>query len=125
MVLFLVQAPMGYIHHVNFVATGARGFWSYAHIWNGRIVMLLGIVNGGLGLDLAGIKHQTLGITVGKVDKKWVIAYAVVAGIVGLLYVGGLVGKALMGGNVKGEKGSKNGVAPHDYELASPRPQYA
>ncbi|KAF8427895.1 hypothetical protein EV426DRAFT_529278, partial [Tirmania nivea] len=94
MVLFFLQAPMGYIHHVNYVATGKRQLWSHAHIWNGRLVMLLGIVNGGLGLDLAGIKRKSFG---GKVDKKWVIAYSVVAGIVGSLYIGGLVGKALIG----------------------------
>lgn len=105
MALFFLQAPMGYIHHVNFVATGERGFWSHAHIWNGRLVMLLGIVNGGLGLDLAGIKHKAFGVMIGVVDKKWVIAYSVVAGIVGLLYIGGLVGKALMG-EAKGGKGS-------------------
>ncbi|KAF8443399.1 hypothetical protein BGX38DRAFT_1272040 [Terfezia claveryi] len=106
MVLFFLQAPMGYIHHVNYVATGERGFWSHAHIWNGRLVMLLGIVNGGLGLDLAGIKRKSFGVTIGVVDKKWVIAYSVVAGIVGSLYIGGLVGKALMG-EARRERGNK------------------
>lgn len=68
--------------------------------------MLLGIVNGGLGLELAGIKHKSFGVTIGIVDKKWVIAYSVVAGIVGSLYIGGLVGKALMG-EARGERGDK------------------
>jgi len=107
---------MGYIHHVNYVATGKRGLWSYAHIWNGRLVMLLGIVNGGLGLDFAVIKHKSFGVIIGKVDKKWAIAYSVVAGIVGLLYIGGLVGKALMD-EAKGSKreeshGSRDGGTP-------------
>ena len=127
MVLFFLQAPMGYIHHVNYVATGERGLWSHAHIWNGRLVMLLGIVNGGLGLDLAGIKHKSFGVVIGKVDKKWVVAYSVVAGIVGFLYIGGLVGKALMGeatggrGNKKDESnGSRDG-----YQQGTPMQTYA
>lgn len=30
-----------------------RTFWSYGHLWLGRIIITLGIINGGLGLNLA------------------------------------------------------------------------
>lgn len=125
MLLFFLQAPMGYIHHVNYVATGARGVWSHVHIWNGRLVILLGIVNGGLGLNLAGIKRMSHGVMKGKVDKKWVIAYSVVAGIVGLLYVGGLIGKALMGRKAKGGKGDKSDENYGSREEGTPMQTYA
>lgn len=46
-----------------------RTFWSYAHLWLGRIIITLGIINGGLGLNLAD------NTTSGK------IAYAVVAAV--------------------------------------------
>lgn len=100
-VLFFLQIPMGYIHHVNFVATGKRGLWSYAHIWNGRTVMVLGVVNGGLGLNFAGIKDPNEQFSGGLVDKKWVIAYSVVAGIVGFVYICGLIAKSLLGRDSK------------------------
>ena len=54
-------------------------------------------MNGGLGLELAGIKHMVSGIEIGKVNRSYVIAYAVVAGVVGLIYMGGFVSMALRG----------------------------
>ena len=55
--------------------------WSYAHIWLGRIAITLGIINGGLGLQLS--------TKVGKFtpSKGAVIGYAVVAGLIWLIYV--------------------------------------
>lgn len=101
MTLFFLQIPMGHIHHVNFASTGKRGVWSYAHIWNGRTVMALGIINGGLGLDFAGIKNPNDEYSGGLVDRKWVIAYAVVAAIVGSFYVCGLILKSLLERRIK------------------------
>lgn len=71
-----VQAVLGQMHHTMFLKTGARSFWSYGHIWFGRLVIILGVVNGGIGLgpDLADAPSG------------WVIAYAVIAGLMAVLY---------------------------------------
>ena len=53
-----------------------RGLVSYVHIWWGRILMVLGVVNGGLGLQLAQESNGP------------VIAYAVIAAVVFVVYAG-------------------------------------
>ncbi|KAK4178656.1 hypothetical protein QBC36DRAFT_99559 [Triangularia setosa] len=73
--LFGIQPALGYIHHRQYVQTQSRGPVSYVHIWFGRILMLLGIINGGLGLQLAQERNEL------------VIAYSVVAGVIFLCYV--------------------------------------
>ncbi|KAI1430118.1 iron reductase domain protein [Xylaria sp. FL1777] len=74
-----VQPIGGYVHHVYYVKYQKRGVVSYAHIWYGRILMVLGIVNGGLGLELASASHSL------------VIAYSVVAAVVFSAYIGGAI----------------------------------
>lgn len=68
----LVQPFIGVIHHLRFKKKREPGLWTVWHIWYGRVLILLGIINGGLGLKLAG---NTTG---GK------IAYGVVGGISGV-----------------------------------------
>ncbi|PBP23598.1 integral membrane protein [Diplocarpon rosae] len=74
-VLFLIQPIFGIIHHIQYKRNLARASVSHVHIWYGRILMLLAVVNGGLGLQLAANSHN------GE------IAYGVVAGVVGVAYV--------------------------------------
>ncbi|OWO99355.1 integral membrane protein [Marssonina coronariae] len=74
-VLFLIQPIFGIIHHIQYKRNLIRAGVSHVHIWYGRILMLLAIINGGLGLQLAANSHN------GE------IAYGVVAGIVGVAYV--------------------------------------
>lgn len=74
--LLPLQAVLGQMHHNMFLKTGRRSFWSYGHIWFGRIVIILGIVNGGIGL----------GPDMSDASKGWVIAYIVVVGLVAVLY---------------------------------------
>ncbi|KAI9749782.1 MAG: hypothetical protein M1815_002277 [Lichina confinis] len=76
-VLFF-QPILGQLHHSAFKKKGVRTLWSHAHIWLGRTIILVGIVNGGLGLRLAD------NTTVGK------IVYAVVAALMGLAYFGSM-----------------------------------
>jgi hypothetical protein len=52
-ILIFFQPILGYMHHRLFKKYKRRTFWSHAHIWLGRIIITLGIINGGLGLDLA------------------------------------------------------------------------
>ncbi|RFU34041.1 hypothetical protein B7463_g2312, partial [Scytalidium lignicola] len=72
--LFLIQPLFGLIHHGRYKKVQRRGIFSYIHIWYGRILIILAIVNGGLGLQLA---------TESSAGK---IAYSVVAGVVGVVY---------------------------------------
>ena len=70
---------LGQIHHVMFKKYHERTVWSYAHIWLGRVAIFLGIVNGGLGLQLAD--NTSTGT----------IAYAVVAAVAGIAYIAAIV----------------------------------
>ncbi|KAI1119664.1 iron reductase domain protein [Nemania sp. NC0429] len=87
--LFGVQPFGGYLHHRYYVKYQKRGLVSYGHIWYGRVLILLGIVNGGLGLQLAGASRSL------------VIAYSVVAAVIFTAYAGGAVW-----GELKGRRGT-------------------
>ncbi|RPA97864.1 CBD9-like protein [Choiromyces venosus 120613-1] len=76
-ILLLLQAPLGQLHHGKYLKTQKRSVWSYAHIWLGRSTIIAGIVNGGVGLSLDET-HPPKGA---------VIVYSIVAGIVGLGYL--------------------------------------
>lgn len=77
-VLF-TQPITGYIHHRIFKKRLLRTATSHEHIWVGRGAVILGMINGGLGLQLTG---ETKGYTA---------AYSVVAGVVGVTYLGVIV----------------------------------
>ncbi|KAL1891047.1 hypothetical protein Sste5346_007870 [Sporothrix stenoceras] len=64
------QPILGFIHHAKFKQLGRRTFWSHMHLWNGRIGITVGIVNGGLGLRLANAAYSIK------------VAYIIVAAIV-------------------------------------------
>jgi hypothetical protein len=74
--LLPLQAVLGQIHHNKFLEIGRRSFWSHGHIWFGRIVIILGIVNGGIGL----------GPDLSDAPRGWVITYLVVVGLVTVSY---------------------------------------
>ncbi|KAI1180637.1 iron reductase domain protein [Nemania sp. FL0916] len=96
--LFGVQPIGGFIHHFYFMKHQKRGLVSYGHIWYGRILMVLGIVNGGLGLQLASASHSL------------VIAYSVVAAVVFAAYIGSAT---------YGEIQRSRGVAPGQRKRSS------
>ncbi|KAM0720651.1 hypothetical protein Q7P37_004788 [Cladosporium fusiforme] len=70
---------LGVIHHKIYKQVQKRTAWSYIHIFTGRAAILLGMVNGGLGLRLAEAPEGAL------------IAYGVLVGIVGLVYIAAVV----------------------------------
>ncbi|KAL5358006.1 hypothetical protein BJX96DRAFT_145753 [Aspergillus floccosus] len=78
--LILFQPAMGFLQHRYFHKTGKKSVFAYLHRWFGRSIVVLGIVNGGLGFHLA--RRVTATAPVGAI-----IAYSVVAGIIGLAYV--------------------------------------
>ena len=70
---------LGVVHHKIYKQVQKRTLWSYGHIFIGRAGIILGMINGGLGLKLANA---------GRSDK---IAYGVIAGLVGVAYLGAIV----------------------------------
>jgi hypothetical protein len=73
--LMTLQPVLGYMHHRYFVSHHKRGVVSHVHIWFGRALIIIGIVNGGLGLQLANSSNA------------YIIAYSVIAGIAAILYL--------------------------------------
>ncbi|KAK5658165.1 hypothetical protein OQA88_2138 [Cercophora sp. LCS_1] len=53
LVMLLPQALLGWVHHAKFKKVRRRQVWSYLHLFNGRVGITIGIINGGLGLNLA------------------------------------------------------------------------
>jgi Eukaryotic cytochrome b561 len=51
--LILFQPIMGFLQHRYYKKTGGRSVFGYAHRWIGRCAIILGIVNNGLGFQLA------------------------------------------------------------------------
>ncbi|KAJ5151309.1 uncharacterized protein N7482_010561 [Penicillium canariense] len=78
--LALFQPTFGFLQHIYFRKHQKKSALSYLHRWVGRCMIILGVINGGLGFHLSGI-GAPFAPTGG------VIAYSVVAGIVGLSYV--------------------------------------
>jgi hypothetical protein len=72
----LIQPFLGYIHHRRYLSTRKATTWTHIHVWYGRVLLLLGIINGGVGLKLAADTpaHSNAGT----------IAYSVLAGVAGV-----------------------------------------
>ena len=67
----LLQPLFGLIHHARFKRVHRRQIWSYMHLFNGRIFITLGIVNGALGLWQAGASGQVKSAYVGAAGAMW------------------------------------------------------
>jgi hypothetical protein len=83
LVLLFFQPILGWMHHLMFKKYSHRTLWSHAHLWLGRAVVTLGIINGGLGLKWAD--------SMGMSSKGGMIAYGVIAGLVWLVWVAAIV----------------------------------
>ncbi|KAF1979372.1 hypothetical protein BU23DRAFT_595257 [Bimuria novae-zelandiae CBS 107.79] len=77
-VLFF-QPIFGLLHHNGYKKYQTRTVWSHMHLWLGRLAITLGIINGGLGLELAGN------------SRSGEIAYGVIAGVIWLAWVAAIV----------------------------------
>lgn len=72
--MILFQPAFGLYQHLHYRKTGQKSALGYAHRWLGRTLILLGIVNGGLGWYIAGSTSAY-------------VPYGIVAGIVFLIYI--------------------------------------
>lgn len=60
-----VQTVLGWRHHIIYISSGGRRTWmSWVHVWLGRIVLPLGIVNTILGLLLRHYGWLTISLTI-------------------------------------------------------------
>jgi hypothetical protein len=94
-IILSAQPILGLLQHLHFRSTGNRSGMGVGHKWLGRIVIITGVVNGGLGMRQSG-----------PVGDSWVpnyapVAYSVVAAVVFVIYVGVVVGTALRKTNVR------------------------
>ncbi|KAG6060957.1 hypothetical protein E4U17_003027 [Claviceps sp. LM77 group G4] len=78
-ILISFQPVLGWLHHQYYVQHQRRGAISHAHVWFGRILIILGMINGGLGLQLAGN------------DRAFVIAYCVILAVFAASYLASAV----------------------------------
>jgi hypothetical protein len=53
--IILIQPAMGVLQHLHFRKTGRKSIYGYIHRWNGRVAIILGMINQGLGFQLVGI----------------------------------------------------------------------
>ena len=74
--LLAFQPVIGLLHHRLYKTSSNPTFWSVVHVWLGRLIITLGIINGGLGLLFAAD------------TKNGEIIYGVIAGLVWLVWVG-------------------------------------
>lgn len=77
---FLLMPVVGWLHHKHFARHGYGDYKRGVHVWGGRILLLLGIVAGGTGLDLADDSSAGGDTHVG------MIAYGVVAVVLVIAY---------------------------------------
>ncbi|KAK0302606.1 hypothetical protein LTR82_017817 [Friedmanniomyces endolithicus] len=101
----LVFMPiLGTIHHIIYKQVERRTAWSYTHIFTGRIGIVLGMINGGLGLQLANA------------NKSYITAYGVCAGLMGAVYI-----SAIVFGEVKHGKESSNKLPSSPSDSREPK----
>lgn len=94
--LLFFQPISGFVHHHLFKKHQRRQAASYAHLWLGRTLITLGIINGGLGLRLADN------------TRKGEIAYGIVAGVIWLVWMAA----AVLGEIKRGRKAPAKEVSP-------------
>ncbi|TKA68994.1 hypothetical protein B0A55_07538 [Friedmanniomyces simplex] len=109
-VVLLFQPVLGFLHHTMFKKHSRRVVWSYGHIWLGRAAITLGIINGGLGLQLSQQTH------IFAPKQGTIIAYGVVAGLIWLVYIA----SAIYGETKRRRSSAKGEInTPPGYQRAS------
>ncbi|RYP87395.1 hypothetical protein DL769_000491 [Monosporascus sp. CRB-8-3] len=78
--LMVLQPIGGYMHHRHYLRHKRRGAISHAHIWYGRALMVMGVVNGGLGIRWASGGEAR--------GSSLMVAYTVVAAGMAVTYLG-------------------------------------
>ena len=69
--IILVQPAMGILQHLHFKKTGRKSTFGYIHRWVGRSAIMLGIINAGLGFELA--RNTDIDVSTGTYVKNFAI----------------------------------------------------
>lgn len=75
LVILIGQPIFGFLHHKLYKKYGHRTFWSYAHLFHGRIAIFLGMINGGLGIQLVGNTSMGAKAAYGVITALMAVAY--------------------------------------------------
>lgn len=86
--LLLLQPLLGLMHHHMYLATGIRTYVVDLHRWYGRVLLILGVINGGLGLRLSSILPERGAGDHGFFTSVWLVIYAFIVTAMILLYLG-------------------------------------
>ncbi|KAL2811875.1 hypothetical protein BJX63DRAFT_397986 [Aspergillus granulosus] len=78
--LMLFQPASGLIQHTHFRRTGGKSSFALLHRWLGRTMLVLGIINGGLGIRLVGIGEPGNPTSL-------VIIHSAIAGVSSIVYI--------------------------------------
>ncbi|POR37821.1 Uncharacterized protein TPAR_01969 [Tolypocladium paradoxum] len=78
-IMMVLQPVLGWMHHRNYLKYQRRTPVSHFHMWYGRALLIIGIVNGGIGLQLA------------RASTGYIVAYSVIAVIAVSMYVAGAI----------------------------------
>lgn len=70
-VIILFQPIMGILQHLHFKKTGGKSVFAYLHRWIGRCAIVLGMINSGLGFQLA--QHSGIIVSAGSYIRSYVI----------------------------------------------------
>lgn len=97
----VLQPAFGWFHHLHFIKHQGRGAISYVHVWYGRILMALGVINGGLGLELA------------QAENGYKIAYGAVSAIMFIVYAIGKTASSMR----KSRQYKKTAMQEHEVDL--------
>ncbi|KAG6001457.1 hypothetical protein E4U21_004313 [Claviceps maximensis] len=103
-ILMSFQPVLGWLHHKHFVTHRQRGPISHTHIWYGRALIILGMVNGGLGLQAAPNAGGLF------------VAYCVVASVISALYVASTVLVSLKRRAGRAGRGTESAARSSDEE---------
>ena len=85
-ILFSLQPTLGMLQHLYYNKTKGRSVFGVIHRWLGRLAILLGTVNGGLGFMQAGPVGNT------EVPTWSVVAYGIAAGLMFLIHIAVVLG---------------------------------
>ncbi|RVX74450.1 hypothetical protein B0A52_01576 [Exophiala mesophila] len=109
--MIAVQPALGIAQHMHFRRNGTRSPMGRGHKWMGRAVILLGVVNGGLGFMITGPVGSLYVPTYG------VIIYSVVAAVIFLLYLGVVVYTSISSKRNNSLPGEKPRPGTEGYEM--------
>ena len=113
LVFVLFQPALGIYQHLHYHKTGGKSPMGIIHRWLGRCVIILGVINGGLGFMQSG--------PVGNDDSPtWaVVTYSIIAGVLFCVYMSVLLAVAYRARNPSRQPRRRGQKSNWGYEMNS------